>query len=92
MYYYRAVDQNGETVDSYLSRNRKGKAAKTFFRKAFKSADEPVAITLDACAANYRSLAELKARGELYERVRVRSANNIVEQDHRRIKRRVEPM
>jgi transposase-like protein len=38
-----------------------------FFRKAFRSAGEPVAITLDAYAANHRALAELKTSGELYD-------------------------
>jgi transposase-like protein len=36
MYLYRAVDKQGKTVESYLSRTREVTAAKAFFRKALK--------------------------------------------------------
>lgn len=55
-----------------------------------------MSITLDAYAASHRALAQLKEKGEIhYEKMRVRCCqylNNIVEQDHRRIKQRVYPM
>jgi putative transposase len=41
MYLYRAVDQRGKTVESYLSRRRDVAAAKAFFRKALKRHGEP---------------------------------------------------
>ena len=55
----------------------------------------PTKITLDAYAASHRAVADLKANGELPKRVKVRSSkylNNIIEQDHRRVKHRLRPM
>jgi transposase-like protein len=52
-------------------------------------------ITLDAYAASHRAVRELKSEGRLPKRVRVRSSkylNNMIEQDHRRIKQRIRPM
>ena len=67
-----------------------------FFRSALKKPGDPLSITLDAYAASHRAVKELKDSGEIfYQRMRVRSCaylNNIVEQDHRRVKRRVMPM
>ena len=94
-YLYRAVDKVGQTVDFYLSERRDVNAAKHFFRKAMKSVGTPRVITLDAYAASHRAVLELKAEGCLPRRVRVRSSrylNNMIEQDHRRIKQRTRPM
>ena len=94
-YLYRAVDKVGRTVDFYLSERRDVNAAKYFFRKAMKSVGMPRVITLDAYAASHRAVRELKAEGCLLRRVRVRSSrylNNMIEQDHRRIKQRTRPM
>ncbi len=52
-------------------------------------------ITLDGYAASHRAVAKLKEVGTLPRRVRVRSCkylNNLIEQDHRRIKQRIGPM
>ena len=95
MYLYRAVDKAGKTVEFYLSRSRDVNAAKAFLRKAMKNQRMPTKITLDAYAASHRAVADLKASGELPERVRVRSnkyLNNLIEQDHRRVKQRLRPM
>jgi len=95
VYLYRAVDKAGNTVDFYLSRKRDVNAAKAFLRKAMKGQRIPTKITLDAYAASHRAVADLKQSGELPKRVRVRSSkylNNIIEQDHRRVKQRLRPM
>ena len=95
VYLYRAVDKAGKTVDFYLSRNRDINAAKAFLRKAMKGQRIPMKITLDAYAASHRAVADLKETGELPKRVRVRSnkyLNNVIEQDHRRVKQRLRPM
>jgi transposase-like protein len=99
MFLYRAVDQRGRTVESYLSRTRDIAAAKAFFRKALKRHGEPRTITLDAFRPSHSALHRMGMRNEFNFRwenpVRIRSCkylNNIVEQDHRRIKSRVEPM
>ena len=70
-------------------------AAKHFFRQAMKRFGPPRVITLDAYAASHLAVRELKAEGRLPRRVRVRSSkylNNMIEQDHRRVKQRTRPM
>jgi transposase-like protein len=55
----------------------------------------PNKITLDAYAASHRAVREMKEAGELPQTVRVRSSqylNNLIEQDHRRVKQRIRPM
>jgi transposase-like protein len=99
MFLYRAVDQRGRTVESYLSRTRDVAAAKAFFRKALKHHGEPRSITLDAFKPSHAALRRMGMQNEFNFRwenpVKIRSCkylNNIVEQDHRRIKSRVQPM
>jgi transposase-like protein len=94
-YLYRAVDKVGRTVDFYLSERRDVNAAKHFFRKALNGVGKPRVITLHAYAASHRAVQELKLEGRLPQRVRVRSSkqlNNMIEQDHRRIKQRTKAM
>ena len=60
-----------------------------------KNTRVPTKITLDAYAASHRAVREMKEDGELPVRVKVRSSqylNNLVEQDHRRVKQRIRPM
>ena len=95
VYLYRAVDKQGHTVDFLLSKRRDVVAAKRFFSRATKQHGAPRVITLDGYAASHRAVTNLKAAGTLPRRVRVRSCkylNNVVEQDHRRIKQRIRPM
>jgi transposase-like protein len=95
VYLYRAVDKAGRTVDFLLSRRRDIAAAKRFFSRATRQHGVPRVITLDGYAASHRAVAKLKEVGTLPRRVRVRSCkylNNVVEQDHRRIKQRIRPM
>jgi transposase-like protein len=95
IYLYRAVDKGGKTVDFYLSRRRDVNAAKAFPRKAMKGQRTPTKITLDAYTASHRAVADLKENGELPKRVLLRSSkylNNLIEQNHRRIKQRLRPM
>jgi transposase-like protein len=95
MYLYRAVDKAGKTVDFHLSRKRDVNAAKAFLCKAMQGQRVPTKITLDAYAASHRAVADLKDTGHLPKRVVVRSSkylNNLIEQDHRRVKHRLGPM
>jgi transposase-like protein len=95
VYLYRAVDKAGRTVDFLLSKTRDIAAAKRFFSQATRQHGAPRVITLDGYAASHRAVAKLKAAGTLPRRVRVRSSkylNNVIEQDHRRIKPRIRPM
>jgi transposase-like protein len=96
MYLYRAVDSRGQTVDFLLSAKRDAEAAKRFFRKALGQLHtvNPRTITVDKNPAYPCATAELKADDELWCLARLRQCkflNNIVEQDHRRVKRLIRP-
>jgi transposase-like protein len=96
-YLYRAVDKRGRSVDFYLSEQRDIGAAMAFFRKALATHHRkpPRKITVDGNLATHRALRLLRRRNPTWRRVIVRSCqylNNIVEQDHRAIKRRVSAM
>jgi IS6 family transposase len=93
-YLYRAVDSTGATIDFLLSARRDAAAAKRFFQKALRSLGHPCPrmINVDGNPSYPKVIAELKHTGELGRRCRcrpVRYLNNIVEQDHRAIKRRL---
>ena len=95
VYLYRAVDKQGRTVDFLLSTRRDIAAAKRFFSRATRRRGVPRVITLDGYAASHRAVAKLKEVGTLPCHVQVRSCkylNNVIEQDHRRIKQRIRPM
>jgi transposase-like protein len=95
-YLYRAVDREGQTVDFRLSTNRDVKAAKAFFRKALKTQGRaPVSITLDGYAASHRAVRELPCENARWNDTTLRSSkylNNMIEQDHRGVKSRTNPM
>jgi len=95
-YLYRAVDSRGQTIDFMLSTKRDAEAAKRFFRKAFGQPHtvNPRTITVDKNPAYPKAVTEMKADGELWRFSRLRQCkflNNIVEQDHRRIRRLIRP-
>jgi transposase-like protein len=88
-YLYRAVDQQGQTVDFLLTKNRDQAAAVCFFKKAICNNDVPGKITLDGSRASHKAVAELKAVGVLPAQTLVwisKYLNNIIEQDHRKMK------
>jgi IS6 family transposase len=95
-YLYRAVDSRGQTIDFLLSAKRDAAAAKRFFRKALSQPHtvNPRIITVDKNPAYPKAIAEMKADAELWRFSRLRRVkflNNIVEQDHRRVKRLTRP-
>jgi transposase-like protein len=92
VYLYRAVDSEGNTLDFWLSSTRDGQAARRFFLKALAAshATEPRVINVDKNAAYPKAFNELKAEGRLStscELRQVKYLNNLIEQDHRFIKR-----
>jgi transposase, IS6 family len=96
-YFYRAVDSNGETIDFMLSSKRNKKAAKRFFKKALSSNHNqiPRGINVDKNPAYPPAIDELKNDKILPKNVNLRQIkylNNIIEQDHRSIKRIVHSM
>jgi len=92
-YLYRAVDKEGKTVDFLLTARRDKAAAMRFFDKAMKASGAPEKVTMDKSGANKAALDDINGRGETSIIVRqVKYLNNIVEQDHRAIKRVTKPM
>jgi hypothetical protein len=92
-YLYRAVDSAGETIEFMLSPKRGLIAAKLFLRLALSGGGpRPRVINVDGHPAYASAVAELKQTGELSRCCRCRTApylNNIIEQDHRFIKKRI---
>jgi transposase, IS6 family len=93
-YLYRAVDSTGQTIDFLLTAKRDAAGAKRFLRNAMQSPGNscPRVINVDKNPAYPVAIRDLKREGVLSKRTRLRQCrylNNIVEQDHRTIKRRV---
>ena len=96
-YLYRAVDKQGRTIDFLLRPDRGIAAAQAFFRKAVATNNGrgPRKVTLDGHVPSRRALWLLRREALFWRHVRVRTSqylNNIVEQDHRAIKRRCAAM
>ena len=95
-YLYRAVDSEGNTLDFLLSAKRNTKAAKRFFKKVLNASHTivPRVITVDKNAAYPPAIETLKRDKSLPKAAKNRQRkylNNIVEQDHRFLKRRTRP-
>jgi transposase-like protein len=93
-YLYRAVDSAGETIDFMLSPRRDVVAAKHFNQMALWRTGpvRPRVINVDGHASYPPAIAELKESGALSSRRRCRpspSMNNILEQDHRFVRKRI---
>ena len=96
MYLYRAVDSTGQTLDFLLNETRSTRAAKRFFRKVLgrPNITPPRVINVDKNGCYIGAIRDLRKDGLLPEKCKRRPSkymNNIVEQDHRFIKRRVSP-
>ncbi|WP_184223106.1 IS6 family transposase [Granulicella aggregans] len=92
-YLYRAVDKAGDTVDFLLRAHRDKAAARRFFEQAVERNGSPEKVTIDKSGSNVAALEALNVGRRKPIVVRqVKYLNNIVEQDHRAIKRRTKPM
>jgi putative transposase len=92
-YLYRAVDKAGQTVDFLLTSHRDKKATLRFFRKAVRQHGLPDKVTIDKSGANTAALVALQEEaGHDIEIRQIKYLNNLVEQDHRAIKRIIRPM
>ena len=94
-YLYRAVDREGQTIDFLLTANRDTRAALRFFQKAIRQCGRPEVVTIDKSGANTAALAALNADSVETHAIAIRQSkylNNLVEQDHRNIKKRIRPM
>jgi transposase, IS6 family len=97
MYLYRAVDSEGNTIEFHLSKTRDKQAAKDFFKKALRSChiSKPRVITVDKNPAYPIAIEQLKKEKSIPDGMQIRQQkylNNIVEQDHRFIKKRIRSM
>jgi putative transposase len=92
-YLYRAVDKAGHTVDFLLRAHRDKAAAQRYFEKSIAQNGEPETVKIDKSGANLAALEALNAGRDTPIKIRQNKyLNNIVEQDHRAIKRRTRPM
>jgi transposase, IS6 family len=94
LYLYRAVDSAGNTLEFLLSETRDVQAAKGFFTKVLGASHTtiPRVINVDRNSAYPKAVDELKAEGQLPQGCQLRPVkylNNLIEQDHRFIKRLV---
>ncbi len=97
-YLYRAIDDYGDTVEFYFTANRDLQAAKRFLRKALARHGKPERITIDGSQTNRMAIMQCDAENRLRRAggpIAIRSSkymNNAIEQDHRRVKRRIRSM
>src|SRR5215213_2358914 len=96
-YLYRAVDKNGNTIDFYLSETRDAAAAKRFLSEAVKGLKPrqmPRAINTDKAGCYVPAIDGLKKEGILPEETehrQVKYMNNVIEADHGKLKRLINP-
>jgi putative transposase len=97
-YYYRAVDNTGKTLDFMLSERRNNAAAHRFFKRAIGTNGVPDRVVIDKSGANLAGLESVNVilkfmgSGNMIKILQVKYLNNIIEQDHRFIKRITGPM
>src|SRR4029079_17074102 len=92
-YLYRAVDKDGHTIDFLLTPNRDRDAAEAFLRKAIRTQGLPEKITIDKSGANTAAITHYNKTQKTAIVIRhSKYLNNLVEQDHRAVKRLTRPM
>lgn len=98
VYLYQAVDRDDQTLDFMLSERRDLAAARRFFKKAITANGVPERVVIDKSGANLAGLQAVNTilkftgTGRIIEIRQVKYLNNILEQDHRFIKRLTKPM
>ncbi|MED3063033.1 IS6 family transposase, partial [Bacillus thuringiensis] len=89
-YLYRAIDSDGYTLDFQLRKTRDHQAAYAFIKRLTKQFGEPTVLTTDQAPALLCAFKKLKNNG-FYVHIThctVKHLNNLIEQDHRHVKRR----
>jgi transposase-like protein len=89
----RAVEKHGQTIDFLLTAQQDEEAALRFLKKAMRRHGVPEKITIDGSAANEAAIKhDNEEHGTHIVIRRVQYLNNVVEQDHRGVKRITRPM
>jgi len=91
-YLYRAVDKYGSTIDFLLTKRRMKGSAQKFLNKAIGNNGKPRIINIDKSGANTSGIRVINKRSLSVKKIKIRRVkylNNIIEQDHRTIKRRI---
>jgi putative transposase len=92
-YLYRAVDQYGQTIDFLLTEHRDPEAALRFLQKALRRNGLPAMLTMDGSDANEAAIKRSNEEHGTAIAIRQgKAVNNVVEQDHRGVKRVTRPM
>ncbi len=92
-YLYRAVDKEAKTIDFLLTAKRDKAAAMRFFEKAMQDNGTPEKVSMDKSGANQPAIGQIIEDKDISVLVRqIKYLNNIVEQDHRALKRLTKPM
>ena len=89
---YRAVDKQGNTIDFLLTKKRTKGSAQKFLNKAIENNGKPRIINIDKSGANTVDIKTWNKRSFTSKSIKIRRVkylNNIIEQDHRNIKRRI---
>lgn len=89
-YLYRAIDADGLTSDIWLRKKRDTQAAYAFLKRFHKQFGQPRVIVTDKAPSIGSAFRKLQRNG-LYTKTEHRTMkylNNLIEQDHRPIKRR----
>lgn len=89
-YLYRAIDADGLTLDIWLRKKRDTQAAYAFLKRLHKQFGQPRVIVTDKAPSIGSAFRKLQRNG-LYTKTEHRTVkylNNLIEQDHRPIKRR----
>ncbi|PFZ10485.1 IS6 family transposase [Bacillus pseudomycoides] len=89
-YLYRAIDSDGHTLDIQLSKTRNHQAAYMFMKRLVKAFGEPAVLTTDKAPALLCAFKKLQ-KDDFYIHTKhctVKHLNNLIEQDHRHVKRR----
>ena len=90
-YLYRAVDKDGNTIDFLLTKRRQRMSAQSFLIKAIGNNGTPELINIDKSGSNKSAIKVYNKRS--FTNIEIRQCkylNNIVEQDHRFIKCRIQ--
>jgi putative transposase len=92
-YLYRAVDKTGQTIDFLLTDHRDERAATRFLTKAIRRHGVPEKVTIDGSEANAAAIRSYnEEHGTAIAIRQVKYLNNVVEKDHRAVKRVIRPM